>query len=151
MKGREATFTLTETLEQDLIGTEWRAKDSHTDRRFGWGEVVDQDGDHITLLGNRWTGMPDRGLLVAHIGPDEVAIGRQRDAVIAVKNGASARQELRELLLRPEDSSAPQPVDRCLGTRSRRSQARGDRDGDGIPRYLRRAGTAGDRQDELHC
>ena len=59
------------------------------------GEVVDQDGDHITLLGNRWTGMPDRGLLVAHIGPDEVAIGRQRDAVIAVKNGASARQELR--------------------------------------------------------
>lgn len=111
VKGREATFTLTETLEQDLVGTEWRAKDSHTERRFGWGEVVDQDGDRLTLLGNRWTGMPDRGLLVAHIGPDEVAIGRQRDAVIAVKNGASARQELRELLLRPEDSSAPQPVE----------------------------------------
>lgn len=111
VSGREAVFTLTEVLEQDLVGTEWRAKDSHTDRRFGWGEVVDQDGDRITLLGNRWTGMPDRGLLVAHIGPDEVAIGRQRDAVIAVKNGASARQELRELMLDPQVSSPPKPTE----------------------------------------
>ena len=110
VKGREATFTLTDPVDHDLINTEWRVKDQYSDRRFGWGEVVDHDGDTVTILGSRWESLPDRGLLIPHIGPDEVAIGRQRDAVIAVKNGAAARPELRELLLKPESAKMPVPV-----------------------------------------
>ncbi|MEV7123875.1 AAA domain-containing protein [Kitasatospora griseola] len=110
VRGREATFTLGESVEQDLINTEWRVKDQYTDRRFGWGEVVEHDGDTVVILGNRWESIPDRGLLVPHIGPDEVAIGRQREAVMSVKNGSAARPELRELLLQPETASAPMPV-----------------------------------------
>lgn len=110
VKGREATFKLTDPVEHDLINTEWRVKDQHSDRRLGWGEVVDHDGDSVTILGNRWETLPDRGVLIPHIGPDEVAIGRQREAVIAVKNGAAARPALRELLLNPESAKAPVPV-----------------------------------------
>ncbi|MGW5443350.1 AAA domain-containing protein [Streptomyces asiaticus] len=110
VRGREATFTLAEPVEQDLINTEWRVKDQYTDRRFGWGEVVEHDGDTVVILGNRWESIPDRGLLIPHIGPDEVAIGRQREAVMSVKSGTATRPELRELLLQPETASAPTPV-----------------------------------------
>ncbi|TDT78667.1 AAA domain-containing protein [Arthrobacter sp. AG258] len=109
-KGREATFTLVDPVEQDLVNTEWRVKDQYSERRFGWGEVVDHDGDKVVILGNRWGSLPDRGHLIPHIGPDEIAIGRQREAVIAVKNGAAARPELRELLLRPEGAKEPCPA-----------------------------------------
>lgn len=110
VRKREATFRLAEPVEQDLINTEWRVKDQHTDRLFGWGEVVEHDGDTVVLLGERWSSIPDRGLLIPHIGPDEIAINRQRDAVILVKNGTSARPELRGLLLQPETASKPIPA-----------------------------------------
>ncbi|UUL76154.1 AAA family ATPase [Pseudarthrobacter sp. Fe7] len=97
-------------MEQDLVNTEWRVKDQYSERRFGWGEVIDHDGDKVVILGSRWGSLPDRGQLIPHIGPDEIAIGRQREAVIAVKNGAAARPELRELLLRPEGAKEPRPA-----------------------------------------
>lgn len=111
IRGREATFTLAEPVEHDLINTEWRVKDQYSDRRFGWGEVIDHDGDSLVILGNRWDSLPDRGLLIPHIGPDEVAIGRQREAVISVKTGTAARPELRDLLLHPDTASAPTAVE----------------------------------------
>lgn len=110
VKGREATFTLADPVEHDLVNTEWRVTDQQSGRRFGWGEVVDHDGDTVTILGSRWESLPDRGVLIPHIGPDEIAIGRQREAVIAVKNGAAARPELRDLLLKPASAKVPVPM-----------------------------------------
>jgi len=103
--------TLAEPVEYDLINTEWRVKDQFTDRRLGWGEVVEHNGDTVTILGNRWESLPDRGLRIPHIGPDEVAIGRQREAIMSVKTGTAARPGLRQLLLHPDTASAPSPVE----------------------------------------
>ena len=106
-KGRQATFKLASVEEHDLVNTEWRVKDQFTDRKFGYGEVIEHDGDHLVLLGSRWDGFPDKGLLVPHIGAEEATLGRQRDAVIAVRNGAAARPDLRDLLLDPSSSAPP--------------------------------------------
>ena len=107
-KGREATFTLANAIDLDLVNTEWRVKDQVTDWKYGFGEVIEHDGDHLVLLGNRWEGLPAQGVLIPHIGPDEVSLNRQREAVMAVRNGSAARPELRELLLDPASSAEPQ-------------------------------------------
>jgi serine/threonine protein kinase/predicted ATPase len=110
-KGREASFTLEEVPEQDFVGTEWRAKDRWTDRKFGWGEVIGQEDDVLTVLSaRRWEGLPDRGTLIPHLGPDETSLNRQRQAVQDIRNCKSARSDLRELLIDPGKNSAPSEV-----------------------------------------
>jgi serine/threonine protein kinase len=107
-KGRQATFTLEAPIDQDLVGTEWRAKDKLIDRRFGWGEVIEHDGDRVTLLSSRrWEGAPDRGVLIPHLGPDEVSLNRQRQSVQDVQNGKAARSEIRDLLVDPSRNAPP--------------------------------------------
>jgi len=110
--GRRASFTFEEPIEQDLIGTEWRVTDPLTDWRYGWGEVVEQASDHLVLLSTRrWEGLPSRATLVPHLGPDEIALNRQRQAVQDVQNGKAARSDLRELLLEPGRNAQPAHVE----------------------------------------
>lgn len=110
-RGREATFTLEAPVDQDLVGTEWRVRDLVTNRKFGWGEVVDHDVDRVVILSARkWEGLPARAVLDPHLGPDEAALNRQRQAVDDVQRDKSARPDLRELLLDPARNTAPSPV-----------------------------------------
>lgn len=110
-RGREATFTLEEPVDHDLVGTEWRVRDLVSDRRFGWGEVIDHDVDRLVILSaRRWEGLPARAVLDPHLGPDEVALNRQRQAVDDVQGDKSARPDLRTLLLDPGTNAAPTPV-----------------------------------------
>ncbi|WP_156252438.1 serine/threonine-protein kinase [Pseudactinotalea terrae] len=110
-RGREATFTLESPADHDLVGTEWRVRDRLTDRKFGWGEVIDHDVDQVVILSaRRWEGLPDRAVLDPHLGPDEAALNRQRQAVDDVQRDKSARPDLRELLLEPSRNREPKPV-----------------------------------------
>lgn len=109
--GREATFTLESAFDSDLVGTEWRVRDQMTDRKFGWGEVIDHDADRVVILSaRRWEGVPDRAVLAPHLGPDEAALNRQRHAVDDVQREKSARTDLRNLLLDPGRNSEPKAV-----------------------------------------
>jgi hypothetical protein len=110
-RGREATFTLESAVDHDLVGTEWRVRDQVTDRKFGWGEVIDHDVDRVVILSSRrWEGLPDHAVLDPHLGPDEAALNRQRQAVDDVQQDKSARPDLRELLLEPARNTEPKPV-----------------------------------------
>lgn len=110
-RGREATFTLESPVDHDLVGTEWRVRDQVTERKFGWGEVIDHDVDRVVILSaRRWEGLPDRAMLVPHLGPDEAALNRQRQAVDDVQRDKSARPDLRELLRDPGVNSEPSRV-----------------------------------------
>ncbi|WP_229051471.1 serine/threonine-protein kinase [Aeromicrobium sp. Leaf350] len=110
-RGREATFTLESPVDHDLVGTEWRVRDQVTDRKFGWGEVIDHDVDRVVVLSaRRWEGLPDRAVLDPHLGPDEAALNRQRQAVDDVQRDKSARPDLRELLLDPGRNAKPRTV-----------------------------------------
>ncbi|WP_275571743.1 serine/threonine-protein kinase [Mycolicibacterium vanbaalenii] len=110
-RGREATFTLDTAVDHDLVGTEWRVRDLATDRKLGWGEVIDHDGDRVVILSaRRWEGLPDRAVLDPHLGPDEAALNRQRRAVDDVQRDKSARPDLRQLLLDPGRNAEPKPI-----------------------------------------
>lgn len=107
-RGREATFTLETAVDHDLVGTEWRVRDLVTDRKLGWGEIIDHDVDRVVILSaRRWEGLPDRAVLDPHLGPDEAALNRQRQAVDDVQRDKSARPDLRELLLDPGRNAEP--------------------------------------------
>lgn len=110
-RGREATFTLESPVDHDLVGTEWRVRDQVTDRKFAWGEVIDHDVDRVVLLSaRRWEGLPDRAVLDPHLGPDEAALNRQRQAVDDVQRDKSARPDIRELLLDPTRNTEPKAI-----------------------------------------
>ncbi len=110
-RGREATFTLEAAVDHDLVGTEWRVRDQVTDRKFAWGEVIHHDVDRVVILSaRRWEGLPDRAVLDPHLGPDEAALNRQRQAVDDVQRDKSARPDLRELLLDPGRNTEPRSI-----------------------------------------
>ena len=117
-RGREATFTLESAVDHDLVGTEWRVRDQVTDRKFAWGEVIDHDVDRVVIRSaRRWEGLPDRAVLDPHLGPDEAALNRQRQAVDDVQRDKSARPDLRELLLDPARNTEPRTgLDLANGT-----------------------------------
>lgn len=108
--GRRATFTLVDPAEVDLIGTEWKVADIPSGRYFGWGEVIDQEGQTLTLVGTRFDALPAKATLVPHIGPSEAALTRQRNAVVAVKSGTAVRPDLRGILLDPGGNAEPMGV-----------------------------------------
>lgn len=110
-RGREATFTLESAVDHDLVGTEWRVRDHVTDRKFAWGEVIDHDVDRVVILSaRRWERLPDRAVLDPHLGPDEAALNRQRQAVDDIQRDKSARPELRELLIDPGCNTEPKAI-----------------------------------------
>lgn len=111
-RGSTGVFTLTGTLEVDVIGTEWQIPASVKGRFVATGEVVDQDGTSITL---RWSGrapqgVPRGGTLDPHLGPSQVAFQRQGDAISALENGTAVSERLREILEDPQRAAPPRPV-----------------------------------------
>jgi hypothetical protein len=105
--GPRTIFTLAKPNEVDLVGTEWQIQEPRSNRKYGWGEVVDGDESTVTLFGKRHTALPPAATLVPHIGPSEVSLARQREAVTAIKAGTNLRATLREVLLDPSANEAP--------------------------------------------
>jgi hypothetical protein len=112
VKGRRAVFTLCEVSELDLIGTDWEVFDPQTEHRFGRGEIIDQEGDKVTLLS--WVELrsqPARATLRPYDGPSAVALRRQRTALEAVRAGATPGPHLRRILVNPGVNQDPSPVE----------------------------------------
>ncbi|TXI50710.1 MAG: hypothetical protein E6Q54_21345 [Mycolicibacter arupensis] len=106
--GRRCTFSLTEERETDLVGTDWEVVDRPSGRKFGYGEVIDQDADKLTLLTSRpLTSLPSTATLAPYDAPSSISLNRQRNAALAVKNGTNPRQDLRGLLANPATNVAP--------------------------------------------
>ncbi|UVT26251.1 AAA domain-containing protein [Rhodococcus pyridinivorans] len=107
--GRRGKFVLTEPQEADLIGTDWQVVDQQSERRFAYGEVIDQSGVELTLLSSRpLTSLPKSATLVPYDAPSAISLSRQRNAVTAVRNGATPGPDLRSVLLDPSSSSTPE-------------------------------------------
>jgi len=108
VQGRRSTFTLTEAHETDLVGTDWEVVDPHSARRFGHGEVIDQEADQLTLLSRQpLSGLPPEAILGPYDAPSAIALNRQRNAVMAVKNGTTPGPDLRGVLINPLTNVAP--------------------------------------------
>ncbi|WP_430296885.1 AAA domain-containing protein [Sinomonas sp. B1-1] len=110
--GRRTLFTLSEEHETDIVGTDWEVIDQHSGRRFGHGEVIDQDADRITLLSKRaLAGLPPTASLVPYDQPSAISLNRQRSAVLSVRSGTTPSQDLRSVLLDPASNAKPLAVE----------------------------------------
>ena len=108
VEGRRSTFTMTEAYEIDLVGTDWEVTDQHSGRKFGHGELIDQDADQVTLLTSRpLVGLPGNATLVPYDQPSAISLNRQRNAVLAVKSGTTPSPDLRAVLVDPTSNAEP--------------------------------------------
>ena len=107
-EGRRGVFTLTEAHETDLVGTDWEVSDQHSGRKFAHGEVIEQEVDEITLLSRRpLGGLPVTAVLVPYDAPSAISLNRQRNAVMAVRNGTTPGPDLRGVLVNPSINAQP--------------------------------------------
>jgi len=112
VSGRRGVFTLNEVSELDLIGTDWEIYDPQTEHRFGRGEIIDQEGDSVTLLSRvEFRSQPTRATLRPYNGPSAVAIRRQRMALEAIRARATPGPHLRDILVDPSINQDPIPVE----------------------------------------
>ncbi|WP_026264746.1 serine/threonine-protein kinase [Arthrobacter sp. 135MFCol5.1] len=108
VEGRRGVFTLTEACEVELVGTDWEVTDQHSGKKFGHGEVIDQDVDQITVLSPRpLIGVPGTATLVPYDRPSAISLNRQRNAVLAVKSGTTPSPDLRSVLVDPTSNAEP--------------------------------------------
>lgn len=111
-QGRRTAFRLAEPLETDLVGSAWQVVDQQSGRKFGYGEVIDQEVDRLTLLSARpLANIPGSAALVPYDQPGAIALNRQRIAVNSVRSGGAACAELRAILVDPTSNPAPAPVE----------------------------------------
>lgn len=110
--GRRSTFALSDACEIDLMGTDWQVVDQQSGRKFGHGEVIDQEVDELTLLSGKPLGsLPSTATLVPYDAPSAISLSRQRNAVLAVKSGTTPGPDLRALLVEPSSNSQPETGD----------------------------------------
>jgi serine/threonine protein kinase len=109
---RRSIFKLTEAHESDFIGTDWEVTDQQSGRKFGHGEVIDQETDEVTLLSSRpLGGVPSSASLVPYDQPSAISLNRQRNAVLAIKSGTTPGVDLRAILVDPSSNAEPDPVE----------------------------------------
>lgn len=110
--GREVTFTLSDAQDSDLIGNEVEVVVAETNRSLGRGEIIDQEGDKVVVRsGRQFPSIPERGFLNPYLGPTQVALYRQQEALEAVRDHNASRPALKEIILDPSINAAPVPVE----------------------------------------
>jgi hypothetical protein len=111
IRKRDAEFTLAEPPDADLLGTEWRIMTADNRQRLFEGEVIAHRDESVVVRPRGSRGrIPERGVLVPHLGASQVAIQRETDAVVAVKDRTAARPDLRDVLVNPAFARPPGEV-----------------------------------------
>ena len=112
VSGRRAVFTLSEVSELDLIGTDWEVFDPQTEHRFGRGEIIDQEGDKVTLLSRiEFRSQPTR----ATLRPVRRPVCGGTSAPTNCSRGRPSRStpgpQLRDILVNPSVNQDPISVE----------------------------------------
>lgn len=111
VRGREADFTLAEPIDLDLVGDEVEVVVEETRRKLARGEVIAQGDKEVTVRSHRpFPSLPDRATLAPFLGPTQIALQRQMDAISAIKDGTAKRAELRDIIIDPSVVAAPVPT-----------------------------------------
>ncbi|TDP89639.1 DEAD/DEAH box helicase [Labedaea rhizosphaerae] len=119
VRGREVDLELHDPVEEDLVGTDWEIVGRDSRRTAAYGQIINQDGNSVTLRSKTPVGALERsGGIRPFLGPSRKALQRQRDALLAFRNGTAARPELRAKIQNPSEVEAPVPrkVDDWIGT-----------------------------------
>ncbi|MEU4516233.1 AAA domain-containing protein [Nonomuraea wenchangensis] len=103
INGQQVEFQAVQAVGLVVDGEEWEVRETGMDRPVARGDVVAHTPDSITLRFKRAPkDLPGSGRLTPHIGPSQVALGRQLDALRAVAWRESVSPVLRDVIERPE-------------------------------------------------
>ena len=108
--GKESSFTLTEEPLEDLLNSEWQWLDKAAHPSAA-GIAVQQLGLQLAI---RWhwgggSAIPTRGQLHPYLGPSQVALDRQRDALRRLESSETVQARLLDVLTDPSKASPPLP------------------------------------------
>ncbi|MGW4129580.1 AAA domain-containing protein [Amycolatopsis japonica] len=110
IRGREVELDLRDSVEEDLIGTDWEIVAKDARRVLAYGEIIGQEGDTITLRSKaKVPGLERSGSIRPFLGPSKKALQRQRDAVKAFQDGTAAQPDLRVKIEDPAKVEMPVP------------------------------------------
>lgn len=106
-----ATFELSDSADDELLGTEWQVKRPGANGWLARGEIVNVAERAVTLrLPTAAKKLPRSGTLEPHLGAAQAALQRQTDALSALELRTTAREGLHELLSDPTTAEAVTPV-----------------------------------------
>lgn len=112
LSDREAEFHLAEPTEAELLGTEVDVIDPGPRNWRYAGVVVRQSTEKVKVrLKRAVRALPKSGTIAPSLGPSEVALRRQRNAILAVRDGTESRAALSRVILDPSSASAPSPLE----------------------------------------
>ncbi|MEU2978669.1 AAA domain-containing protein [Streptomyces hirsutus] len=110
--GQTRVFHLSSPDTVVEIGQEWSVAEYAYSRTIDRGEVTSYTGDTIVLRMTRPRAvLPSRGVLLPYLGPSQVAINRQRDALTAVAAGQTANSLLRQIIDDPAAITSQPPTE----------------------------------------
>ena len=113
LEGTDASLDVDPAGESDFVGTEWYIEGGAAPKIWKFrGEVIGQVDSHLRL---RWRGrrpesLPKSGVLHPYLGPAQVALQRQLDAISNVEDRLGARDDLIDLLADPALARSPRVV-----------------------------------------
>ncbi|MFI6073921.1 AAA domain-containing protein [Actinoplanes sp. NPDC051343] len=113
ISGKQAVFALVDEPDTDLLGEQFDVA-GNNNRTVVRGEVVRYRDGELTLRLTRaaaTSNVKSPGELTPFLGPTQIALQRQIDAVTAVMNGAGARPDLSSLISDPGSASSPATVE----------------------------------------
>ncbi|MFI5726966.1 AAA domain-containing protein [Streptomyces cyaneofuscatus] len=110
--GQTRVFHLSSPDTVMEIGQEWSVAEYPYSRTIDRGEVTSYTGDTAVLRMTRPASvLPSRGVLLPFLGPSQVAINRQRDALGAVAAGQTANPRLRQIIDDPATIASRPPAE----------------------------------------
>ncbi|MFF6835258.1 AAA domain-containing protein [Streptomyces sp. NPDC012438] len=110
--GQTRVFHLSSLDAVVEIGQEWSVAEYAYSRTIDRGEVTNYTGDTVVLRMTRPKAvLPSRGVLLPFLGPSQVAINRQRDALSAVAAGQTANPFLRQIIDDPAAITSRPPAE----------------------------------------
>lgn len=111
--GRNRVFQLIKPNTAQLVGEEWSVAAYADGRPLERGEITAQTDETLVIRFRRPdTRLPDRGVLLPFLGPSQVSLNRQRDALTNVAAGRTTNPRLRAIIDDPTciEASAPTEV-----------------------------------------
>lgn len=111
-ENRTRIFHLTQTCDEILLGEEWSVADYAQGRPLERGQITGQSGDRLVLTFPRAARrIPERGVLQPFLGPSQIALARQRDALTSTAAGQSTNPLLRSVIDNPASVHVGEPAE----------------------------------------
>jgi len=113
VSNEEIEVELAEDIDADVLFSEWEVRETGESRYGPRVEVVSQSARKLRLKWRTGGTLPrkGRGILVPNIGPEQIALKRQREAIRTLEQDTQSDSGLLSKLVDPRTATSPAQVD----------------------------------------